>query len=179
MGSVSNFRNQVKRKRNRNSEKIGCGRGPINHQVQPHDIIDISLLVKQVVSQKTAELYEKGYSTRAIARQLGIGKTTVNSHLAASNVELRSHSNDQLHNRNKPKTKSVKTAPYGFCLVDGLLHKDPKEQSILKLILKWAKQGQSHCAIARKLNEQKLKPRHAAKWSQPTVGYIIKRHQEQ
>ena len=159
--------------------KIGCGREPINHLGYPHDIIDISLLVKQVVSQKTAELYEKGYSTRAIARQLGIGKTTVNSHLAASNVKLRSHSNDQIHNKKKPKTRSIKTAPYGFCLVDGLLHKDPKEQSILKLILKWAKLGQSHCAIARKLNEQKLKPRHAAKWSQPTVSYIVKRHQEQ
>lgn len=158
---------------------FGCGHGPINHLSQPHDIIDISLLVKQVVSRKTAELYEKGYSTSAIARQLGIGKTTVNSHLTASNVELRSHSNNQLHNKKKPKTRSIKTAPYGFCLVDGLLHKDPKEQSILKLILKWAKQGQGHCAIARKLNEQKLKPRHAAKWSQPTVGYIIKRNQVQ
>lgn len=159
-------------------KKIGCAHGPINHQAQPHDIIDISLLVKQVVSQKTAELYEKGYSTSAIARQLGIGKTTVNSHLTASNVELRSHSNNQLRNNKKHKTRSIKTAPYGFCLVDGLLHKDPKEQSTLKLILKWAEQGKSHCEIARKLNEQKLKPRHALKWSQPTVGYIIKRHND-
>ena len=85
--------------------KIGCGHGPINHQPQPHDIIDISLLVKQVVSQKTAELYEKGYSTSAIARQLGIGKTTVNSHLTASNVELRSHSNNQLRNNKKQNKK--------------------------------------------------------------------------
>ncbi len=125
-----------------------------------------------------AVLYEKGYSKSAIARQLGIGKTTVNSHLIASDVELRTHSNDQLYNKKRPKIRSIKTAPYGLCLVDGLLHKDPREQSILKLILKWAKQGQSHCAIARKLNEENLKPRHATKWSQPTVGYIIKRHQE-
>jgi hypothetical protein len=49
----------------------------------------------------------------------------------------------------------------------------------LKLIFKWAEQGQSHCAIARKLNDQKLKPRHAEKWSQPTVGFIIKRHKKE
>jgi len=94
-------------------------------------------------------------------------------------VELRSHSNNQLTSKKKPKQKSIKTAPYGWCLVDGLLHNDPREQSILNLILKWAAQGLSHCAIARRLNEQKHKPRHAEKWSQPTVGFIIKRHQEQ
>lgn len=94
-------------------------------------------------------------------------------------MELRSHFNGQLNLNKKPKQKSIKTAPYGWCLVDGKLHKDPREQSTLKLILKWAKQGQSHCAIARRLNEQNLKPRHATKWSQPTVGFIIKRHQEQ
>lgn len=132
---------------------IGCASEPTNHRAYPRDIIDISIVVKHVVSQKTAELYEKGYSTRAIARQLGIGKMTVSNHLAASNVELRSHSNNQLRYKKKPETRSIKTAPYGFCLVDGLLYKAPKEQSILKLILKWAKQGQSHCSIARKLNE--------------------------
>lgn len=94
-------------------------------------------------------------------------------------MELRSHSNGQIQDKKKPRAKSIKTAPYGYCLVDGMLHKDPREQSVLKLILKWATLGQSHCAIARKLNDQKLKPRHAEKWSQPTVGFIIKRHNEQ
>lgn len=92
-------------------------------------------------------------------------------------MELRSHSNGQLNSKKKPKEKSIKTAPYGWCLVDGMLHKDPREQSTLKLILKWAKQGQSHTSIAKKLNEQNIKPRHALKWSQPTIGFIIKRHQ--
>lgn len=158
---------------------FGCGRGPINHLAYPHDIIDISHLIKQGISQKASELYEKGYSTRAIANELGICKTAVRSRLNESGVALRTHSNCQLADKKKPKKKSIKTAPYGWCLVDGMLHKDPREQSTLKLILKWATQGQSHCAIARKLNEQNLKPRHATKWSQPTVGYIIKRHQKQ
>ncbi len=140
--------------------------------------MDISHLVKEVISQKAAELYEKGHSTRAISIELGIGKTTVKSHLDKSGVAIRSHSNDQLGKKLKPRARSIKTAPYGFCLVGGMLHKEPREQSILKLIIKWAEQGQSHCAIARRLNDQKLKPRHAKKWSQPTVGFIIKRHQE-
>jgi len=159
--------------------KIGCGDEPIYHLRYHHDIIDISYLTKQGISKKAAELYEKGFSTKAISNELGISKTAVNSRLTESGVELRSHSNRQLKSKSNTKKKSIKTAPYGFCLVDGMLHKDPREQSTLKLILKWATQGKSHCEIARKLNEQKLKPRHALKWSQPTVGFIIKRHQEQ
>ena len=146
--------------------------------MQPHDIVDISHLLKLGISKKAGELYEKGYSTQAIARQFNISRTSVRNRLSEVKVELRSHSNKQLTSKKKPKQKSIKTAPYGWCLVDGLLHKDPREQSILKLILKWAAQGLSHCAIARRLNEQKHKPRHAEKWSQPTVGFIIKRHQE-
>lgn len=157
---------------------FGCGNGLIHHHGQPHDIVSISHIVKQAISQKASELYEKGYSTRAISRELGIGKSTVNSRLIEAGVELRGHSNGQLDSKKKPKKKSIKTAPYGWCLVDGMLHKDPREQSTLKLILKLATQGHSHCAIARKLNEQNLKPRHASKWSQPTVGFIIKRHQQ-
>lgn len=73
---------------------------------------------------------------------------------------------------------SDKTASYGYCLIQGKRIEDPKEQVILKLILKWATEGKSHCSIANKLNEKKLKPRKAAKWSQPTIGFIIKRHQK-
>ncbi len=142
-------------------------------------MINICHIVKQGISRKAVELYEKGHSTRAIATELGICKTAVKNRLEGAGVELRSHSNGQLTQNKKPKQKSIKTAPYGWCLVDGKLHKDPREQSVLKLILKWAKFSESHCAIARKLNVQNLKPRHAQKWSQPTVGYIIKRHLEQ
>ncbi len=158
--------------------KIGCSSGPIYHPTQAHDLINISHLVKQGISQKASELYEKGHLTRAIATELGICKTAVKNRLVEAGIELRSHSNGQLTNNKKPKQKCIKTAPYGCCLVDGQLHKDPREQSTLKLILNWAIQGQSHCAIARRLNDQNLKPRHATKWSQSTVGFIIKRHQE-
>lgn len=158
--------------------KIGCGDEPIYHLSYRHDFIDISHFTKQGISKKAAELYEKGFSTKAISNELGISKTAVNCRLTESGVELRSHSNRQLKTKSSTKKKSIKTAPYGFCLVDGMLHKDPREQSTLKLILKWAAQGKSHCEIARKLNEQKLKPRHALKWSQPTVGFIIKRNNE-
>jgi hypothetical protein len=73
---------------------------------------------------------------------------------------------------------SIRTAPYGYCLVNGKREVDPKEASVVRLMMKWREQGMGYCAIARRLNEQNIKPRKAAKWSQPTVGFIIQRQLE-
>jgi DNA-binding NarL/FixJ family response regulator len=159
-------------------KNFGCGKPPIYHPRYPHDIIEISNLTRQGISKKIAELYENGLSTKAVAEELLISKTAVRDHLNDAGVPLRSHSNNQISPNKTGRTRSIKTAPYGYCLVAGKLHEEPREQVILKLILKWWKQGMSHCAIARELNRQNKKPRIASKWSQPTVGFIIKRHQE-
>jgi hypothetical protein len=63
-------------------------------------------------------------------------------------------------------------------LVAGQLQPDPREQVTLQLIIKWWQEGLSHCAITKSLNKKNIKPRKAKEWSQPTVGFIIKRHQE-
>jgi hypothetical protein len=113
-----------------------------------------------------------------VAGELRISKTAVRDHLKESGVPLRSHSNVQVSHSKTGRTRSIKTAPYGHCLVSGKLVEDPREQAILKVILNWWSQGMSHCAIAKELNRQNKKPRKAMKWSQPTIGFIIKRHQE-
>ncbi len=91
-------------------------------------------------------------------------------------MELRAHSYLQTKRIAKAKKMSEKTAPYGFCLVQGKRVEEPKEQATLKLILKWGAEGISHCGIADRLNSKRLKPRKADKWGQPTIGYIIKRN---
>lgn len=70
---------------------------------------------------------------------------------------------------------SIRNAPYGYCLVNGALLEDPREMAVVALMVKWWTQGMSYGAIARKLNSQKIKPRKAAAWSQPTVGFILQR----
>ncbi len=157
-------------------KKFGCTSFTIYPPRHPHDFISIPTLTKVGISEKTSELYAKGLSTRAIANELCISKTAVNGHLKSQDIPLRSHSNSQLSSSNNVKVRSIKTAPYGYCLLEGKLYKSPKEQSTLKIILLWASQGMSHCSIARELSKQKNKSRKAAKWSQPTIGLIIKRH---
>jgi hypothetical protein len=70
---------------------------------------------------------------------------------------------------------SVRNAPYGYCLVGGKLLEDPREMAVVQLMLKWWGEGMSLGAIARRLNSQRIKPRKATSWSQPTVGFIIQR----
>lgn len=117
-------------------------------------------------------------SLKAISIELGLAKSAVRKHLIDSGLELRAHSYAQIKRASKARKMSERTAPYGYCLIQGKRVEDPQEQHILKIIMKWADQGMSHSAIARKLDDHKLNPRKASKWSQPTVGFIIKRHQE-
>jgi hypothetical protein len=139
--------------------------------VQPHDKIELPSFTKRCITQKAAEMYASGASLSAIAAEIGIAKTTVRQALIADGVALRAHSNRQLG----AKTRSIKTAPYGYCLVGGRLIEDPREMAIVQMMLAWWRGGQSLGAIARRLNSQKIKPRKASKWSQPTVGFIIQR----
>jgi len=124
---------------------------------------------------KAVDLYRSGLSLQAVARQVHRSKTYVRKTLLKNGVALRAHSYDQLTGGVKAKPMAIKNAPYGYCLVNGTLLKDPKEMAIVQLIMKWWQQGLSHGAIAHKLNNQKINPRKAARWSQPTVGLIIKR----
>jgi hypothetical protein len=122
-------------------------------------------------------LYEAGHSLSAIASDLGVSKDAVRRTLTKGGVALRAHSHSQIRKASGSSLMSVRTAPYGTCVVEGRLVEEPRETSVLRLILKLWEQGMSHCGIAKKLNDRKIKPRKADRWSQPTVGYIIKRHE--
>lgn len=75
----------------------------------------------------------------------------------------------------KPADRTLKVAPYGYCLIEGKLVVDPKEHAIVQMIERSWHKGMSHRAIAKQLNGLKLKPRRASSWSQTLVSSIIKR----
>jgi len=133
---------------------------------------------RALIFEKCLLLYENNHSLQAIATELGISKSVVRTTLLQEGVELRGHSYKTLKQSRRKQTMSDRTAPYGYCLIQGKRVEDPREQVILKLILKWSSEGVSHCGIAKRLNDKRFKPRKADKWSQPTIGFIIKRHQK-
>jgi hypothetical protein len=80
-------------------------------------------------------------------------------------VALRSRGKRQKWEMLPCRKVALTSAPYGECLDNGKRVEDPKEAAVIQLIMEWWRAGLSHCAIARR----------AEKWSQPTVGFIIKR----
>ena len=142
--------------------------------LQPHDFIQHYSSAKPLITEKASGMYREGYSLSAISASLNVSKNRVRKALLDHGVELRLHSNDQ-RKSTKGAKPAFRNAPYGYCLVRGRLHEDPREMAIVLDILKWWRQGMSHGAIARKLNGLKVPPRKAGAWSQPTIGFIIKR----
>lgn len=121
-------------------------------------------------------MYEEGHSLNAIAQSIQAPKSSIRGILLQGGVVLRAHSKRQLAEIQRPKKMSRKTAPYGFCLINGQLVEDPKEMAIIQVIKDLWRSGMSQMAICRELNNRGLKPRIAGKWSQPTVRLIIERY---
>ena len=159
-------------------EKFGCATPTTPKVVQSHDFIEKIMSKRALIFKKCLHLYENHHSLQAIATELGVSKSVVRTTLLQEGIELRGHSYKALKQSRRKQTMSDRTAPYGYCLIQGKRVEDPREQVILRLILKWSSEGLSHCGIANRLNNKNFKPRKAAKWSQPTIGFIIKRHQK-
>ena len=78
---------------------------------------------------------------------------------------------DRLH------TKRGGHTPYGYAYLDGQLLIDPKEQIIVRIILKFHQSGKSGNAIATELNNQKISSRTGKTWRPCVVRRIIKANQ--
>lgn len=76
----------------------------------------------------------------------------------------------------RTKNKRGGHTPYGYAYLDGQLLIDPKEQIIVRKILKFNQSGLSGNAIARKLNNQKIPSRNGKSWCPSVVREIIKRN---
>lgn len=63
---------------------------------------------------------------------------------------------------------------YGYTRLEGQLIKDPREYKIVLQILKMWQSGKSLTAIAKHLNEQKMRPRRGLRWHHHTVNQIVK-----
>ena len=75
------------------------------------------------------------------------------------------------------KAKSGKVpggrAPFGYRIVDGLLVIHDAEATVVRQIYDWAAAGVSQRDIARRLNEQGIRPYMANSWGKTSVGRLI------
>ena len=68
---------------------------------------------------------------------------------------------------------------YGEMLVKGQIIPSPKEQQVIKLIIKLHNEGQSFRQIAKHLNDKKIKSKKGGQWDKSVVTTIVRRQQEE
>jgi hypothetical protein len=91
-------------------------------------------------------------------------------------MALRNPLNGNASKIDRTKNKRGGHTPYGYAYLDGQLLLDPKEQIIVRKILKLHHSGLSGNAITRELNNQKTPTRNGKSWSPSVVREIIKRN---
>lgn len=129
------------------------------------------------VRQLNTSRLEKGLSIRDIEERTGIPKSTVREALTKSGMSLRNPLNGSARQIDRLHTKRGGHTPYGYAYLDGQLLFDPKEQSIVRKILKLHQSGMSGNAIATELNHQKIPSRTGKTWRPCVVRRIIKANQ--
>jgi len=137
-------------------------------QREPHDIIDVSSLTRQGISEKAAQLYELGHSLGQISNTLDVPKTTVRETLIECGVTIRKF-------RRRHKNCVMGTAPFGYAVTLGKLVEDPREQKTVRFIMSQWHLGKGFRDIARTLNVKKTRSRNDKSWDHSVVRSIIKR----
>lgn len=154
--------------------KIGGPGHSISEHHHPHDFIELSLRTTERIFEKCAPLYEKGLSIRDIEAATGIPKSTVRETLTKSGMTLRNPLNGNAKHIDRLHTKRGGHTPFGYAYLDGQLVIDPKEQIIVRKILKLHQSGLSGNAVAEELNRQKIASRTGKTWRPCVVRRIIK-----
>ena len=155
--------------------KFGGGSQLIHEPRYPHDFIELSPRTQQRIYEKCAPLYTKGLSIRDIEAQTGIPKTTVREALTKSGMVLRNHMNGKASKTDRTKNKRGGHTLYGHAYLDGQLIIDPKEQIIVRKILKLRHEGKTFQAIADHLNDQKAPTRSGKPWIKSVIRSIVLR----
>jgi DNA invertase Pin-like site-specific DNA recombinase len=155
---------------------FGGGEVSTDEPFYQHDFIELSPRTPSRIYEKCALLYENGLSIRDIEERTGIPKTTVRETLKKKGMALRNPLNGNASKIDGTKNKRGGHTPYGYAYLDGQLLIDPKEQIIVRKILKLHQSGLSGNAIVRELNNQKIPSRIGKSWSPSVVREIIKRN---
>lgn len=114
-------------------------------------------------------------SLREIERVTGIPKSTIRQTLKRKEMTRRRFAPGSESSSDSPKGKPPGAAPYGYGWLEGQLVKDPKEYNVVLEIIKMWQQTFGVRAIAKSLNDARVKSRTGKAWSHCVVRAIISR----
>lgn len=147
--------------------------------LQQHDFTEYFEKSMENIFSQTAPLYLKGHSIKEISAMTGFPYTSIRDQLVKGGMTLRINKSVSSNEVLRQSFKNSAPPPFGYCYLDGALVKDPKEYPIFQIIEKQWRLGQSPSAIARLLNDRKLKTRKGNIWKQPTIFNIVQRLNQQ
>lgn len=126
-----------------------------------------------------APIYLKGNSIATISELTGYPASTIHKCLKSGGLTLRASTKGNFKEKSRQHFKKFGPPPYGYCYLDGLLTKDPKEYAILQIIRQQWTLKKSLVDIANYLNGKKIKTRSQKIWRPPIILKIIKRLEEE
>ena len=160
-------------------KKNGGGKATTDEPPQFHDFIGLSLRTQDRIFKKCAPLYEEGRSLRDIEEKTGIARSTIRKALQENGFALRNPNQGNGKDFNSKNRKYSGGVPYGWVCFDGKLVIDPKEQLVIRQIMKLRQTGAAYNAIAKHLNAKKVPTRLNGKWRDTTIKLIINRQKKQ
>jgi DNA invertase Pin-like site-specific DNA recombinase len=89
---------------------------------------------------------------------------------------IRERTQAALDQKRKNGEKISRFPPFGWKFVGKRVEVFPREQDALELMRLWRENGDSLATIARRLDENKVKPKRSRRWSKTAVAHILERH---
>lgn len=156
-------------------QKNGCPSLPISELLQPIAFTSFITKDKSRISTEAVELYQKGWSLREIAKELGASKTGIGSILLKAGIKLRDKVSQATNQRGVKSGKQSVQPYFGFCYFEGQITKDPREFPTLRLIHRHWNEKRTIHEIAVELNNAKIPSRTGKQWSWAALKKIINR----
>ncbi len=154
------------------------GEHPVNLS-NYHDIIKFSGEKSNSYFADFFDLYQKGLSLNDISLKTNQAVSTIRTVLVDGGVALRTNKKANGTTIKESGRTITGQVPYGYCVIDGALVADPREQKVIQKILELWQSGMAYIAIKRWLNGKKIPSKWRRQWNDKTVAAIIRKHSNQ
>lgn len=141
----------------------------------PHDIIEFFQTCQSRIYEIIAPLQQRNLSISEIADQTGLKRTAIWAALKDQQKDLNSKELVPYARWRKGHRRTGARPPYGFCLIQGEVERDPKEYPTLLLIHNLWTRGSEIMSILGALRTKNLKSRTGREWSYGVIKAIGKR----
>ncbi|MBV2169347.1 MAG: recombinase family protein [Bdellovibrio sp.] len=169
------FRNREPENLNLRDGLNGCPARSLSNNYPALDIIKFFQKNNPVISDEIAVLYCQGMSITDISVRTGIKRHAVWKAIKRLKKEFEAEVSVPYDKWRKGKRRTGARPPFGFCILEGELVRDPKEYPTLLLIFNLWTKGTSVTSIVNLLGEKGLRSRTGKEWSYRVVQSITKR----